>query len=40
VPIPPGSRTIHLVATDAEDGSREDYANWVDAGFLVRKSSP
>ena len=40
VPIPPGSRNIHLVATDAEDGSREDYANWVDAGFLVRKSSP
>jgi beta-galactosidase len=37
VPIPEGSRTISLVATDAGDGNREDLANWVDAGFIISK---
>jgi hypothetical protein len=37
VPIPEGSRTISLVATDAGDGNREDLANWVDAGFIVSR---
>jgi nicotinamidase-related amidase len=36
VKIPPGSRVISLAVTDAGDGNREDYANWVDAGFVVR----
>jgi len=35
VPIPEGARLISLVATDAGDGSREDLADWVDAGFVV-----
>ncbi len=35
VPIPEGARFISLVATDAGDGSREDLADWVDAGFVV-----
>lgn len=37
VPIPAGSRRIDLVAMDAGDGSREDFADWVDAGFVLRK---
>jgi hypothetical protein len=36
VPIPPGSRTLHLIATDAGDGSREDFADWVNAGFVTQ----
>jgi nicotinamidase-related amidase len=36
VPIPPGSRIITLAAMDAGDGSREDYANWAEAGFLTK----
>lgn len=39
VPIPPGSRRISLVATDAGDGNREDLANWVNAGFVLRTAS-
>ena len=38
VPIPEGARMICLAVTDAGDGSREDFADWADAGFLVRKS--
>ena len=34
--IPAGARLISLVATDAGDGNREDLANWVDAGFLLK----
>ena len=34
LPIPKDSKRISLVATDAGDGSREDFANWVNAGFL------
>ncbi|MFO1499992.1 MAG: NPCBM/NEW2 domain-containing protein [Verrucomicrobiota bacterium] len=36
VPIPPGSRRLSLVATDAGDGNREDLANWVNAGFVTK----
>jgi hypothetical protein len=36
LPIPPGSKLIALVAMDAGDGSREDFADWADAGFLVK----
>jgi hypothetical protein len=35
VEIPRGARMISLVAMDAGDGSREDFADWVNAGFLV-----
>lgn len=35
LPIPAGSRHISLIAMDAGDGSREDLANWADAGFVV-----
>jgi len=35
VPIPPGARNISLVAMDAGDGSREDFADWANAGFIV-----
>ena len=37
VPIPEGSRRISLVAMDAGDGSREDFADWADAGFVVQR---
>lgn len=37
VEIPPGAKTISLVAMDAGDGSREDFANWANAGFVVRR---
>jgi hypothetical protein len=37
VPIPEGARIISLVAMDAGNGSREDFANWANAGFIVRK---
>jgi hypothetical protein len=37
VPLPEGARMISLAVTDAGDGSREDFADWADAGFLVRK---
>jgi hypothetical protein len=36
VPIPEGAKLISLVAMDAGNGSREDFANWANAGFLVR----
>jgi hypothetical protein len=37
VPIPEGVRMISLVVMDAGDGSREDFADWVNAGFIVEK---
>jgi hypothetical protein len=37
VKIPSESRRIEFIATDAGDGNREDLANWVDAGFTVKK---
>lgn len=35
VDIPPNSKTLTLVAMDAGDGNREDFANWANAGFLT-----
>lgn len=35
VPIPEGSKTLSLVAMDAGDGSREDFADWANAGFVT-----
>lgn len=37
VEIPPGSKIISLAVTDAGDGSREDFADWANAGFVLRK---
>jgi hypothetical protein len=34
VPIPPGAHMISLAATDAGDGSREDFCDWANAGFV------
>ena len=36
VPIPDGAKYIALVAYPTEDGNREDLANWVKAGFVLR----
>ena len=36
VEIPPGAKRISLVTMDAGDGTREDFADWVNAGFVVR----
>ncbi|MFT3705570.1 MAG: NPCBM/NEW2 domain-containing protein [Agriterribacter sp.] len=38
IPIPKGSRLINLVATDAGNGNMYDYADWVNAGFIVDKN--
>ena len=37
LPIPDGAKTISLVAMDAGDSSREDFANWAHAGFITQK---
>ncbi len=37
VPLSDGAKMISLAVTDAGDGSREDFADWANAGFLVRK---
>ncbi len=37
VPIPEHSRLINLVVTDAGSTSPLDLANWVDAGFVLKK---
>ncbi len=37
VPVPQGARRISLVAMDAGDGSREDFADWANAGFVLRR---
>jgi hypothetical protein len=37
VAIPAGARMISLVATDAGNGSREDFADWANAGFVTRR---
>jgi hypothetical protein len=36
VKIPPGSRVISLTTMDAGNGNKEDMANWVDCGFVVK----
>lgn len=40
VPIPAGARFISLAVTDAGDGSREDFADWADAGFVLNTPPP
>jgi hypothetical protein len=37
VDIPQGSQMISLVAMDAGDGSREDFADWANAGFILKE---
>jgi hypothetical protein len=37
VEIPEGAKMISLVAMDAGDGSREDFADWANAGFLLKR---
>ena len=34
IPIPAGAKVISLTVNDA-NGQREDYADWVDAGFVL-----
>jgi endo-alpha-N-acetylgalactosaminidase len=38
VKVPPCTRLISLVATDAGDGNKEDLANWVNAGFVLKRT--
>jgi hypothetical protein len=35
VEIPQGSKTIQLVVSDANNGSRMDIANWCNSGFVI-----
>jgi hypothetical protein len=37
VEIPAGARMINVVAMDAGDGSREDFADWANAGFIIQR---
>jgi hypothetical protein len=37
VEIPPGTKRISLATMDAGDGTRDDFADWVNAGFIVGK---
>jgi hypothetical protein len=37
IEIPAGARMISVVAMDAGDGSREDFADWANAGFIVQR---
>jgi hypothetical protein len=37
VEIPEGTKMISLVAMDAGDGSREDFADWANAGFVLKR---
>jgi endo-alpha-N-acetylgalactosaminidase len=37
VELPERARMISLIAMDAGDGSREDFADWADAGFIVKR---
>ena len=37
VEIPDGAKMISLVAMDAGDGSREDFADWANAGFVAKQ---
>jgi hypothetical protein len=36
VRVPPGSKIISLATTDAGNGSKEDRANWVNVGFVLK----
>jgi hypothetical protein len=35
--IPEGAKMISLIAMDAGDGSREDFADWANAGFVLKR---
>ena len=37
LPIPEGAQLIELAVTDAGDGSREDFADWANAGFVTAR---
>jgi len=37
VEIPEGAKMISLDAMDAGDGSREDFADWANAGFVLKR---
>ena len=37
IDIPQNARKISIIAMDAGDGSREDYADWANAGFGVER---
>ena len=37
VPIPSGAKRLSLIAMDAGNGSREDFGDWADAGFVVQR---
>jgi len=37
VELPTGARLLSVVAMDAGDGSREDFADWANAGFILQK---
>ena len=37
VEIPEGAKMLGLVVRDAGDGSREDFADWANAGFIVKR---
>jgi hypothetical protein len=37
VAIPAGARTIHLVASDGGKRSTLNLADWVEAGFVLKK---
>jgi hypothetical protein len=37
VPIPSGSRTISLVVNDGGNGNRDDLADWIEAGFVLKE---
>jgi hypothetical protein len=39
VEIPAGARVISLAVMDAGDGSREDFADWANAGFIVKRQA-
>lgn len=36
IAIPDGAKMVSPVAMDAGDGSREDFADWTNAGFIVK----
>ena len=38
IEIPSGAQMLGIVAMDAGDGSREDFADWADAGFILQKN--
>ena len=35
VPLPGGAQRLRLVVTDAGDGSRLDFGDWAQSGFVI-----